>query len=250
MFPVPVGENSATRGLDAETGNGMERHAGCQFRRISMARRGWNAGVLPASIERVIEDAREMWDREAETFDQAADHGLRDPVVRRAWADLLLPLIGKPGRRVADLGCGTGTLSTLLAAEGQHLVHGVDFSTEMIRRAREKSATVVPSPFFSVADASEPPLSPASFDVVLCRHVLWAMPDPSAALQRWIELLAPGGTLVLIEGLWSNGVGLKSSECARLVGSLRADVQLQILDDDVYWGGRTDDERYLILSAS
>ena len=191
-----------------------------------------------------------MWDREAETFDQAADHGLRDPVVRRAWAGLLLPLIGKPGRRVADLGCGTGTLSTLLAVEGQHLVHGVDFSTEMIRRAREKAAKVVPRPVFSVADASQPPLPPASFDAVLCRHVLWAMRDPSAALQRWIELLTPGGVLVLIEGRWSNDVGLTASECPRLVGSLRADVQLQILDDDVYWGGRTDDERYLILSTS
>lgn len=206
--------------------------------------------MLPASIGRVIEDAKDMWDREAETFDQAADHGLRDPVVRRAWADLLLPLIGEPGRRVADLGCGTGTLSTLLAVEGQHLVHGVDFSTEMIRRAREKAAKVVPRPVFSVADASKPPLPPASFDVVLCRHVLWAMRDPSEALQRWIELLAPGGALILIEGRWSNGVGMEASECARLVGSLRADVQLQMLDDDVYWGGRTDDERYLILSTS
>jgi ubiquinone/menaquinone biosynthesis C-methylase UbiE len=191
-----------------------------------------------------------MWDREAETFDQAADHGLRDPVVRSAWADLLLPLIGKPGRRVADLGCGTGTLSTLLAEEGQHLVHGVDFSSEMIRRARVKAAQVIPRPVFSLADVSEPPLPPGSFDVVLCRHVLWAMRDPSAALQRWIELLAPSGALVLIEGRWSNGVGLQASECARVVGSLRADVQLQMLDDDVYWGGQTDDERYLILSTS
>lgn len=129
-------------------------------------------------------------------------------------------------------------------------MHGVDFSTEMIRRAREKATNVVPRPVFTVADASEPPLPPASFDVILCRHVLWAMRDPSDALQRWIELLAPGGVLVLIEGRWSNGVGLEASECARLVGSLRADVQLQMLDDDVYWGGRTDDERYLILSAS
>lgn len=198
----------------------------------------------------MLEDKRDMWDREAETFDQAADHGLQDPVVRRAWADLLLPLIGEPGRRVADLGCGTGTLSTLLAAEGQHLVHGVDFSAEMVRRAREKAAQVTPRPVFSVADASEPPLSVASFDVVLCRHVLWAMPDPSTALQRWVELLAPGGALVLIEGMWSNGVGLTAAACARLVRSLRADVQVQMLDDDVYWGGRTDDERYLILSTS
>jgi ubiquinone/menaquinone biosynthesis C-methylase UbiE len=198
----------------------------------------------------MAEDTRALWDAEAETFDDAADHGLRDPVVRRAWADLLLPLIGRPGSRVADLGCGTGTLSTLLAAEGQHLVHGVDFSPEMVRRARKKAAQVIPRPVFSVADASEPPLPVASFDAVLCRHVLWAMPDPSAALQTWIQLLTPGGVLVLIEGLWSNGVGLTASACTQLVGDLRADVQLQMLDDDAYWGGQTDDERYLILSAS
>lgn len=197
----------------------------------------------------MIEDMKALWDREAETFDDAADHGLRDPLVRRAWADLLLPLIGQPGRRVADLGCGTGTLSTLLAVEGQHLVHGVDFSAEMVRRAREKATQIVPRPIFSLADAADPPLPSASFDAVLCRHVLWAMPDPSAALARWFELLAPGGVLVLVEGLWSNGVGLTASACTRLVKGLGADVQLRMLDDDVYWGGRTDDERYLILSA-
>jgi 2-polyprenyl-3-methyl-5-hydroxy-6-metoxy-1,4-benzoquinol methylase len=64
----------------------------------------------------VTDESRSLWDREALTFDDAADHGLRDPTIRRAWADLLLPLAGDPGRRVADLGCGTGTLSVLLAA--------------------------------------------------------------------------------------------------------------------------------------
>ncbi|MGQ3201163.1 methyltransferase domain-containing protein, partial [Microbacterium aurantiacum] len=86
----------------------------------------------------MTEDARSLWDVEAETYDDAADHGLRDPDIRRAWADLLLPLIDGRGRRVADLGCGTGTLSLLLASEGGHFVNGVDFSVEMIRRAREK----------------------------------------------------------------------------------------------------------------
>lgn len=195
------------------------------------------------------DEVRAMWDREARTFDEAPDHGLRDPVIRRAWADLLLPMIGEPGRRVADLGCGTGTLSMLLATEGQHRVHGVDFSPEMVRRAREKTRDVLPRPEFSLADAAEPPLPSASFDAVLCRHVLWAMPDPTAALERWIDLLAPGGVLVLVEGLWSNGAGLPASACVRLVENLRDDVHLHRLDDDRYWGGRVDDERYLIFSA-
>lgn len=194
------------------------------------------------------DDASARWDREAEAFDDAADHGLRDPVVREAWSDLLLPLIGARGTRIADLGCGTGTLSVLLASEGGHRVHGVDFSPEMVRRARAKAEQVDPRPVFTVADAAEPPLPAASFDVVLSRHVLWAMPDRAVALANWIDLLAPNGILVLIEGRWRTGVGLTAADCAELVSGLREDLEVRMLDDPAYWGGATDDERYLIVS--
>jgi SAM-dependent methyltransferase len=198
----------------------------------------------------MTEDARSLWDAEADTFDDAADHGLLDPDVRRAWANLLLPLIDGRALQVADLGCGTGTLSVLLASEGGHFVSGVDFSPEMIRRAREKSDRTVPKPAFIVADAADPPLAKGSFDVVLSRHVLWAMPDPAVALRNWIELLTPAGVLILIEGRWNTGVGLTAEECVRLVGEVRSDVDLRALDDPSYWGGSTSDERYLIISRS
>lgn len=202
----------------------------------------------------MTEDPRSLWDAEAEEFDEAPDHGLRDPDVRRAWADLLIPLIYGRGLRVADLGCGTGTLSLLLAGEGGHLVTGVDFSPEMIRRARHKAChedgRVMPEPKFIVADASSPPLPAGSFDVVFSRHVLWAMPDPAAALQNWIELLTPTGTLILIEGRWHTGVGLTAEECVKLVGDLRRDLSLRTLDDPAYWGGPITDERYLLVSRS
>ncbi len=198
----------------------------------------------------MTEDARSLWDAEAETFDDAADHGLRDPDVRRAWVNLLLPLIDGRGLQVADLGCGTGTLSLLLASEGGHSVSGVDFSAEMIRRAREKGDRTIPKPAFIVADAADPPLAAGSFDVVLSRHVLWAMPDPAAALRNWIELLKPNGMLILIEGRWHTGVGLTADGCVRLVSELRNHVDLRALDDPSYWGGPTSDERYLIISRS
>ena len=198
----------------------------------------------------MMDDARSLWDAEAETFDDAADHGLRDPDVRRAWAELLLPLIDGRGRQVADLGCGTGTLSLLLASEGGHFVSGVDFSTEMIRRAREKSRGTLPKPAFTVADAADPPLTAGSFDVVLSRHVLWAMPDPAVALRNWIEPLTPTGVLILVEGRWNTGVGLTSDECVTLVSEHRNDLDLRVLDDPAYWGGPTPDERYLIISRS
>jgi SAM-dependent methyltransferase len=197
-----------------------------------------------------MEDPRAVWDAEAEAFDEAADHGLHDPEVRRSWAELLLPLINGRRRRVADLGCGTGTLSILLASEGGHLVSGVDFSPEMIARAREKGRRTIPMPVFTVGDAARPPLPAGAFDVVLSRHVLWAMPDPAAALDNWIELLTPTGLLILVEGRWHTGVGLTADECTQLVSDRRHDVQLRVLDDPSYWGGPTADERYVIISRN
>ena len=45
----------------------------------------------------------------------------------------------QPRRRVADLGCGTATLSLLLAEAG-YGVDGVDFSPAMVELARAKVA--------------------------------------------------------------------------------------------------------------
>ncbi len=181
------------------------------------------------------------WDAEAMTFDEPADHGLRDPAVRAAWRELLLGLLPPPPARVADLGCGTGTLSALLADEGYD-VTGVDFSPEMIARARRKAPDVE----FVEADASAPPLAPASCDVVLSRHVLWAMPDPAAALARWEDLLREGGRLVLVEGSWSTGAGLTGAETVALVEGLGRTATLGPLADPAYWGRKTVDERYVV----
>lgn len=188
-----------------------------------------------------------LWDHEAETFDDAADHGLRDPATRSAWQQLLLPQLPSHRQTVADLGCGTGTLSILMAQAGHH-VHGVDFSPRMLRIARNKAAAVVPTPRFTEGDAAVPSLPVGSFDVVLSRHVLWAMPDPMAALQNWRRLLRTGGRLILIEGRWSTGAGLTANETTSLLQRLGGDTELHKLDDPALWGRRISDERYLTIT--
>lgn len=188
----------------------------------------------------------DLWDREAQTFDEAADHGLADPECREAWRTLLLEHLPPAPARVADLGCGTGTLALLLAEEG-YAVDGVDFSPEMVRRARDKAGDVAR---FVEGDAAAPPLEPASYDVVLSRHVLWAMPSPADALQRWTGLLRPGGRLLLVEGSWSTGAGLTAEQTVDLVeGSGRA-AHLRRMPEPVLWGREITDDRYLVVSTT
>ena len=192
-----------------------------------------------------LQETRDLWDAEAAGFDEAADHGLRDDTVRAAWRELLLGALPPAPARVADLGSGTGTLALLLAGHG-YIVDGVDISPEMVRLAQEKAAgdTAVR---FTEGDASAPPLDPASYDVVLCRHVLWAMPDPAATLGRWIDLLVPGGRLLLVEGRWFNGAGLSAAETVALVEGAGRRAELTLLREPVYWGREIDDERYLVV---
>ncbi|MDQ2585135.1 class I SAM-dependent methyltransferase [Saccharothrix yanglingensis] len=121
----------------------------------------------------MTDDAREHWDRQADAFDDEPDHGLRDEHVRRAWADLLLPRAAD----VVDLGCGTGSLSVLLAQAG-HRVRGLDLS-DRVAAARAKAAAAGVDVGFTRGDAASPRLGAGSCDVVLARHVLWALPDPA-----------------------------------------------------------------------
>lgn len=103
---------------------------------------------------------------------------------------------------------------------------------------------------FEVGDASAPPWPAASFDVVLVRHVLWALPDPEAALTRWLQLLKPEGRLVLVEGHWWTGGGLTGHEAAALVLRHRSEAVVTNLDDPTLWGRPIDDERYLLVSRT
>jgi SAM-dependent methyltransferase len=194
-------------------------------------------------------DVERFWDSQASRFDEEPDHGLRDPDVRACWRDLLLSVLPPAPARVADLGCGTGSIAVLLAGEGYD-VHGVDLSGAMVAAARTKAANAGVPAQLQHGDAAVPPWEPSSFDVVFARHVLWALPDPEAAVGRWARLLRPDGRLVLVEGLWYTGGGLSAARCRELVAAHRGDVLVRPLDDPRLWGRAVTDERYLLVSEA
>ncbi|MEV3854623.1 methyltransferase domain-containing protein [Streptomyces sp. NPDC050095] len=189
------------------------------------------------------------WDTEAARFDDEPDHGMRDPEVRAAWAGRLAGwLPDRPGD-LLDLGCGTGTMS-LLAAERGHRVTGVDFAPKMLDRARHKLAGRDAE--FLLGDAARPPVPPGAYDVVLVRHVLWALPDPAAVVRHWWSLLRPGGRLVLVEGVWGelNPAGIPATRLIELLGDVAGDVRHEPLSGDPrLWGRQVKDERYAVVAT-
>jgi ubiquinone/menaquinone biosynthesis C-methylase UbiE len=198
----------------------------------------------------------DYWTALAGSFDAEPDHGLRSPVVRAAWAARLREWVPGSGADVVDVGCGTGSLSLLLAEQG-HRVVGVDVSAGMATRARQKFADAGRRLPVVLGDAAEVPVRAGWFDVVLARHLLWALPDPVAALRQWVRLLRPGGWLVLIEGRWAASDsttpwsgGVPSDVLAAAVGPWVARVHVELLTDPRLWGKEIEDERYVLLAGT
>ena len=197
-----------------------------------------------------IDDAREQWDAIADTFDEEPDHGLRDPHVRATWSAYLDAWLPEPPARVLDLGCGTGSLSILLAEKGFE-VSAVDASLRMLEHARRKASEHQVRVAYDEMDAAALVFAAASFDVVLARHLVWALPDPGDALVRWLSLLRPGGRLVLIEGRWQTEtgcLGLGAGELDALLRDRARSVEIEPLPDPNLWGRVVDDERYVLVA--
>lgn len=151
-------------------------------------------------IDPVKEQVAAHWNRRAAHFDDDFGHSIRTPAERAAWERIFaLVLAGKGPLDALDVGCGTGFLALELAARG-HRATGIDLAPAMLAQAREKAAARGLSVRFAEGDAEAPPFPAHSFDLVVCRHLLWTLPHPQAALDAWVRLLRPGGRLAVIDG--------------------------------------------------
>jgi 2-polyprenyl-3-methyl-5-hydroxy-6-metoxy-1,4-benzoquinol methylase len=199
-------------------------------------------------IDQNNQETRLYWDQQAASFDQEPDHGLKDPLVREAWSQLLEEWLPPNPVRILDIGCGTGSLSILLAGLG-HQVTGIDLSPAMISQAKRKALQAGVQICFTVMDAANPTLPNQTYDGILCRHLLWSFPSPADALTRWVDLLVPGGHLLLIEGYWHTGSGLHSIDVLEALPPSLKKVNVQDLSDQPnFWGRKVDDERYAIMA--
>ena len=103
--------------------------------------------------------------------------------------DLLEP---KPGKKILDLGCGSGYLTNAIREEGAEVL-GVDSSAEMIAKAKQG----YPETEFKVADATDLGYD-ASFTAVFSNAVLhWIKAENKPKMMNAVFMaLKPGGRFV------------------------------------------------------
>jgi trans-aconitate 2-methyltransferase len=105
------------------------------------------------------------------------------------FRDLLALVRKKPGMRVCDLGCGTGTLTAELhQALGARETIGVDSSAAMLAKAPQAAG-------LRFLEGRIEDLDEGPFDLLFSNAALHWIPDHAALLERLTRALAPGGQL-------------------------------------------------------
>jgi demethylmenaquinone methyltransferase/2-methoxy-6-polyprenyl-1,4-benzoquinol methylase len=110
------------------------------------------------------------------------------------WRRLTVREVVSPGDRVLDACCGTGDLAVAARAAGASVV-GLDFSEQMLERARRKDAEVE----WVQGDLLELPFEDESFDAATVGFGVRNVADLEGALAELRRVLRPGGRVGILE---------------------------------------------------
>jgi ubiquinone/menaquinone biosynthesis C-methylase UbiE len=129
-------------------------------------------------VRNLAHQAEAIWPQESEIFRK---YGLPDDV------------------EILDVGCGTGEITARLAGlYPSAKIVGVDLIARHLTLGRERCAPFGSRVSFREADAFALPFADRSFDVVVCRHMLQAVPRPEVAMAEFVRVARPGGRLHLL----------------------------------------------------
>ena len=141
------------------------------------------------------EAATRYFTSHAEVWDQIRSLHVAESEVERA---IDASLGKRPLGRLVDVGTGTGRMIELFAPRASQAI-GIDRSSEMLRLARVKLETAGIASSLRQGDMYALPLADESADSVIIHQVLHYAHSPAAAIGEAARVLAPGGTLLVVD---------------------------------------------------
>jgi SAM-dependent methyltransferase len=98
------------------------------------------------------------------------------------------------GQRVLDVACGTGVVAITAARAGAR-VTALDFTPQLLERAREHAQLAGVNVDFREGDAERLPFDDGAFDVVLSQYGHMFAPTPDVVVSEMLRVLKPAGTI-------------------------------------------------------
>jgi demethylmenaquinone methyltransferase/2-methoxy-6-polyprenyl-1,4-benzoquinol methylase len=144
-------------------------------------------GTLPP------EGVQRMFDRIAPVYDVM--NRVMTGGLDRRWRRITIDEAVRPGDRVLDACCGTGDLAIAARRQGAGEVVGLDFSEQMLERARRKA----PEINWVQGDALALPFDDESFDAATVGFGVRNVDDLEGAIRELRRVLRPGGRVAILE---------------------------------------------------
>ncbi|MFI5959332.1 class I SAM-dependent methyltransferase [Cryptosporangium sp. NPDC051539] len=135
---------------------------------------------------------RRFWDKQSKSYDRQM--GFMD---RRFFRDTRAWICRQAAGETLEVAIGTG-LNLPHYPAGVRLT-GVEWSPEMLDRARRRATDLGRDADLQTGDAQSLPFPDASFDTVVCTFSLCAIPDDRRAVGEMVRVVRPGGLLLLAD---------------------------------------------------
>jgi phosphatidylethanolamine/phosphatidyl-N-methylethanolamine N-methyltransferase len=143
--------------------------------------------------EENTEVVRRRWNRTARRYDYMM--ALVDRVAVRKWRRLLWSRV--ESSRVLEIGVGTGNNFSYYPADAE--MTAVDFSEEMLKRAKNRASSHKVKVNLRQMDAQNLEFADNTFDTVAASMVFCAIPDPVRGIREVERVCKQGGKVVLLE---------------------------------------------------
>ena len=98
------------------------------------------------------------------------------------------------GKRILEIGCGSGAITTELSVRFKSTIHGADSNLPFLELAHATE----PDIDYLCADACALPYASSSFDVVVCHFFLLWIQDIPAVLKEMMRISKPGGQVAAL----------------------------------------------------